>query len=39
MKKDYITVQCTAHEYSTNMGAIWWGTRGKCPPHFLNGGT
>ena len=20
------------------MGAIWWGTRGTCPPTFLNGG-
>jgi len=21
------------------MGAIWWGTRGTCPPLFLDGGT
>jgi len=23
----------------TAMGAIWWGTRGTCPPTFLDGGT
>ena len=22
----------------TNMGAIWWGTRGTCPPHFFRRG-
>jgi len=25
--------------YCRPMGAIWWGTRGTCPPTFSDGGT